>query len=127
MGTVWTGLAELFGQLANCNVEVCNCFNCGNINGNYGAITGTYFYSSFPATIEKCYYLDGSASFGIGKLNANDENIFLYTSEYMKSNEFVEILNEYVELYNETNKSKDNFIELKYWKVDKTNSYPTFE
>ncbi len=51
---------------------------------------------------------------------------FSFDKDYMKSQEIVSKLNEYVNSYNEEHKNDEDFVSLRRWKYNEGN-YPTFE
>ncbi len=115
------------------NSKIVNCFNIGKVTGKeyVGEIAGgkdgygTHY-------VQKCYGIEGrNELFGGMKSRPGrgfieiDENSKLYSEEYVKKQEFLDILNNYVDEYNAGDKSETGEIELVKWEFDSKTGYPT--
>lgn len=93
---------------------------------NYGKIVAqkgfAYYISpgSGGGSYENDFYLEGSAK-DIGLTTSIKK-----TEEELKSQEFVDELNTYVNNYNEEHKNDEDFVKLNRWKYNEGN-YPIFE
>lgn len=76
--------------------------------------------SSGGGSYENIFYLEGSAK-DIGLTSSIKK-----TENELKSQEFVNELNTYVDTYNEEHKNEEGFVKLNRWKYNEGN-YPTFE
>lgn len=96
-----------------------NTFNVGKIDSIKGK---AYFISpnSGGITYINNFYLEGSAK-DIGLTSSIKK-----TDDELKSQEFVDELNTYVNNYNEEHKNDENFVKLNRWKYNEGN-YPIFE
>ena len=99
----------------------------GGENG-VGAIAGTKTgYGT--QHIENCYW---TKELSLDCLGMTSENVQItnsqqYETTYLKSQEFLDILNYYVEEYNKTDKSFSKSEELLKWKFDESTGFPTLE
>lgn len=114
--------------------EIYNCYTVGNIEGttNVCALVGakTGYGTHY---LKYCYWKKelnleyGSATVPTtwGILQA--ENTTAYEDSYLKSQDFVNILNENVKKINEERKDNENFVKLSEWRLSSDNGYPSFE
>ena len=112
------------------NGEIINCYTTGNLeaeNINIGGIIGrkngygTHY-------IKNCYWqeelgLESVGSISVGNMEVTDSEA--YSLEYMKTNEFLDKLNSYVETYNQGDKESTSSKELLTWKFDEETGFPT--
>ena len=109
--------------------KLINCYNIGEVSGNtnVGEVAGNKNgYGTHY--IVNCYGIldSGNPLYGTGGWNVT--NCVGYTKEYMKTNDFLEILNNYVEEYNAgEDKSYSSSIDLLSWKFDEETGYPTLD
>ncbi len=93
---------------------------------NYGKIVaqkGSAYYispRSGGGSYKNIFYLEGSGK-DIGLTDSIKK-----TDEELKSQEFVDELNTYVNNYNEEHKNDEDFVKLNRWKYNEGN-YPIFE
>lgn len=100
-----------------------NCYNVGNVSGKTvgGILGGANISNELFVTQNNCF-LDSKTSKGIGQgPNESDEDINSKTMQEMKSQDFVNILNEYV-----TENTLAENVNLKKW-IKGENGYPKFE
>ena len=101
---------------ATCEIKIKNCYNIGKITGAVsGEIIGIAWNSDIE--MENCYYILTNSDVLVGKGDYINKNSEGKTNDYIKSIEFVNLLN--------SNISSDN-INWKKWKLG-SNGYPTFE
>ena len=125
---VYKGAGGIIGNSGHSIADIYNCYNSGKATGEYseGAIVGCYYYNNWISNVKYCYYLKACSKTIIGKKTTTQEfDATECTKEEMQSTDIINKLNKYVENYNQENKDKEDFIELKYWKRG-TNGYPTF-
>ena len=134
-GTV-TGNSKIGGIVGdapyttNSNSKIINCLNIGTLKGTtyVGEILGVKDgYGTHY--IQYCYGISGKNEL-CGGTNTKDgileidENSKLYESTYMKGQEFLDKLNNYVSTYNEGEKSDTGGKELVKWKINTESGYP---
>lgn len=102
-------------ETATSNINISNCYNVGTIKGNIiGEIIGRiYSINQENFTVSSNYYIEKRNN-AIGQGSATETNVESKSQQYMKTNEFVELLNSNIDSTN-----------LKKWKLG-TNGYPTF-
>ncbi len=109
-------------------VNITNSFTIGVVEssrnkGIFGTITGT------NTTITHCYCINSSLNDISGDTTIYStrltENQMKNIDEIENGKTVIDLLNEYVNDYNETNKDNTDFIKLNNWQVG-TNDYPTF-
>ncbi len=109
--------------------KLINCYNIGEVLGNTNIVEVAGYKSGYGTHyIVNCYGIldSGNPLYGTGAWNVT--NCVGYTKEYMKTNEFLAILNNYVEEYNAgEDKSYTNSIDLLSWKIDEETGYPTLD
>ena len=113
--------------------ELFNCYTIGNVEGTtyVGAIAGAKIgYGTHY--VKKCYWkkelnLECCAYVHTGWGELEIENSNSYEDSFIKTQEFVNLLNENVKTYNEENSSNANFIELSEWKFTDKSKYPITE
>ena len=101
-----------------------NCYNIHNINasgagGIIGYIIRIYETATSKININNCYNIGeirGKRNNAVGQGNATETNVESKSQQYMKTNEFVELLNSNIDSTN---------TDWKKWKLG-TNGYPTF-
>lgn len=111
------------------NDKIANCFNIGPIKGNsnLGGIMGKKAgYGTHY--IEHCYWPEemnlkcaNNTGMGYGIIEITHSQA--YSESYMKTEEFVELLNSYVRTYNVEEANTQKLLE---WKLDENTGYPTF-
>lgn len=104
-------------------LKISNCYNTAKNKATIysGAIVGSCDISK--TTLENCYYLSSMSNpIGSGTITGAQ----MCEENYMKSSEFINKLNLYVESYNLQNSYKENFIELLMWQQVENNKIPTF-
>ena len=126
----YTGAGGIVGSSYNNIVYISNCYNTGNIKAltpyiHEGAIQGSYWYNTYKSEIKNTYYKKGSCEFAINGKNIDGIETYEKEDNYLKSEEFLEKLNEFVKTYNEENKDDSTVIKLKNWKTGE-NGYPIF-
>lgn len=127
--SVYCGAGGIVGNTGNETAKVYNCYNLGKISTAHteGTIIGGYWYNNWKSDVKKCYYLKGTSQYVIGaKVTTQEFDATECTSEQMKSDNFLNQLNSYVNEYNEENKDEEGFIKLKNWQTE-SNGYPTIE
>ena len=104
-------------ETAISKININNCYNIGKINGNViGEITGrTHNINQEDFELSNSYYIEKRNN-AIGQGNATENNVESKSQQYMKNNEFVELLNSNIDSTN---------IDWKKWRLG-TNGYPTF-
>lgn len=129
----YSGAGGIVGASYNNIAYISNCYNTGNVKGqkdknNFlyeGAIQGAYWYGEYKSVIKNTYYKKGSCEFAINGKNIDGMETYEKEDNYLKSEEFLEKLNEFVKTYNEENKDDSTVIKLKNWKTGE-NGYPIF-
>ena len=111
------GYALRVYETASSIISINNCYNIGKIKGNaMGEITGkTYNINQEDFKVSNSYYIEKRNN-AIGQGNATETNVESKSQQYMKTNEFVELLNSNIDSTN---------TDWKKWKLG-TNGYPTF-
>ena len=118
IGQVW--------QITNSSLKqyITNCFNGGKIAEDatfYGEFIGRNV-SATVLELSNCYYISSSTNNIIGSGTVTG------TAEAVDIDEnLISMLNEYVEEYNNKNKGNADYEELKKWKLDDNDGYPTLE
>ena len=125
------GILGSANRTENNTSKIINCYNIGDLSGkNYiGEIlgdkenTGTHY-------INKCYGEDRGKPLYNKSYTGNDGDLevtdcSLYTKEYMKTEAFLKILNDYVTEYNRGEKEESGSKELIQWNFDEKTGYPT--
>ena len=110
-----------------CIISPYNVFNSGNINSlnqKPAGIVGSVYRRAI--NLDTSYYLDNVNVAAKVQFNRTQVGLGRYNEEQMKSQEFVNTLNSYVDTYNEEHKNDENGVLLKRWKYN-IDSYPTFE
>ena len=110
--------------------EIINCYTTGTLeaeNINIGGIIGRKngYGTNY---IKNCYWqeelgLESVGSISVGNIELTDSEA--YSLEYMKTNEFLDKLNSYVETYNQGDKESTSSKELLTWKFDEETGFPT--
>ena len=116
----------------NLDGKVINCYNTGKVEaGEYkGGIVGVKDgYGTHH--IENCYWkeelnLECGENIGTGNGILEITNSREYKEQEMKSDTFLQVLNNYVETYNAGDKAYSNGAELLMWKFDEETLYPAF-
>ena len=115
--------------------KIINTYNKGEIIGTnkVGAILGEKDGYGIHY-IENCYWeeKEGLVGYNLSKAANGDlvvTNSTSYSKEYIEGKEiaeksFIEVLNEYVEKYNNEKSGETDFIELEKWKQDTEGGYP---
>ena len=111
------GYALRVYETASSIISINNCYNIGKIKGNaMGEITGkTYNINQEDFKVSNSYYIEKRNN-AVGQGNATETNVESKSQQYMKTNEFVELLNSNIDSTN---------TDWKKWKLG-TNGYPTF-
>ena len=111
------GYALRVYETASSIISINNCYNIGKIKGNaMGEITGkTYSINQEDFKVSNSYYIEKRNN-AVGQGNATETNVESKSQQYMKTNEFVELLNSNIDSTN---------TDWKKWKLG-TNGYPTF-
>ncbi|MEF2932021.1 MAG: hypothetical protein U0O43_04005, partial [Clostridia bacterium] len=104
-------------ETATSKININNCYNIGEIRGNViGELVGkTYRINQEDFKVSNSYYIEKRNN-AIGQGNATETNVESKSQQYMKTNEFVELLNSNIDSTN---------TDWKKWKLG-TNGYPTF-
>lgn len=114
---------------SNIDDKIMNCFTIGPIKGNsnLGGIMGkkagygTHYieHCYWPEEMNlKCANINPGST---GKLEITNSQA--YSESYLKTEEFVELLNSYVRTYNAEEANTQKLLE---WKLDENIGYPTF-
>lgn len=113
--------------------KIINCYNIGDIVGKQylGEILGNKAGKG-TNYIVNCYGVDrGNLAYNNSYTNEDGSlevnNCFLYTKEYMKKEEFLKKLNDYVVEYNNGEKTESSAKELIKWKIDEKAKCPTID
>ena len=111
------GYALRVYETASIIISINNCYNIGEIKGNVmGEMFGrTYNINQEDFKVSNSYYIEKRNN-AIGQGNATETNVESKSQQYMKTNEFVELLNSNIDSTN---------TDWKKWKLG-TNGYPTF-
>lgn len=121
-GTSYAAAGGIFGGIKG-TLKIANCYNVSkNKSSVYsGAIVGASSMSK--TTLENCYFLNNmNKAIGNGEITG----YLMCEENYMKSNDIINKLNSYVELYNSNDDGEEKFIKLLMWKQEGKNNYPTF-
>ena len=111
--------------------RIVNCYNIGDLVAEkyVGEIVGakTNYGTNY---IENCYWREETGIDCIStNISASAEVIISnsehYTEEYMKTEDFLNKLNSYVETYNQGEKSDSKGQEITMWKFDEETGFPT--
>ncbi|CCZ18464.1 the GLUG motif protein family protein [Clostridium sp. CAG:780] len=104
-------------ETATSKININNCYNIGEIRGNViGELVGkTYRINQEDFKVSNSYYIEKRNN-AVGQGNATETNVESKSQQYMKTNEFVELLNSNIDSTN---------TDWKKWKLG-TNGYPTF-
>lgn len=104
-------------ETATSKININNCYNIGEIRGNViGELVGkTYRINQEDFELSNSYYIEKRNN-AVGQENATETNVESKSQQYMKNNEFVELLNSNIDSTN---------TDWKKWKLG-TNGYPTF-
>ena len=127
------GIAGNIGFTQGEQNEIYNCYTVGNIEGTtnvcalVGAKTGYGIHY-----LKYCYWkkelnLEYGAVIGPNGGILQVENTTAYEDSYLKSQDFVNLLNENAKKLNEERKDNENFVELSEWRLSSDNGYPSFE
>lgn len=111
------GYALRVYETASIIISINNCYNIGEIKGNVmGEMFGrNYNINQEDFKVSNSYYIEKRNN-AIGQGNATETNVESKSQQYMKTNEFVELLNSNIDSTN---------TDWKKWKLG-TNGYPTF-
>ena len=130
------GIVGCVWYTQNEDSRMINCYSIGMLEGNVkGGIVGrkTGYGTHY---IENCYWPtefninalsnpnETNFSGNYGKVEINEKTT-AYEKTFMQSQEFVDILNNYVTTYNEAHKEDADFVELLTWELDSETKYPT--
>ena len=91
------GMQSLTASTIDLNIQ--NCYSTGNINGTYsggicGRLTASDSRTTATQTVKNAYYLDTTASKSVYSGTwTKEENILALSAEYMKSEDFLNDLN----------------------------------
>ena len=104
-------------ETATSKINIHNCYSIGEIRGNViGELVGkTYRINQEDFELSNSYYIEKRNN-AIGQGSATETNVESKSQQYMKTNEFVELLNSNIDSTN---------TEWKKWKLG-SNGYPTF-
>lgn len=113
--------------------KIINCYSSGTCEGNtIGGISGlkTNYGVHY---IENCYWAEelGINCSGVTEVGGSGKveitNSEQYLRSYMKTEEFLKRLNNYVEEYNQTDKEFSSSEEISKWVFDEETGYPTLD
>ena len=114
-GISYSGAGGIIGlnQYANANIEINNCYNTGNITGK-AVYNGSIIGNTSEATtiINNSYIIENEGTNIIGNKGEYTGNVEVKTLEEIKSQEFVDTLNNNIldkENWNKWYLGKDNF------------------
>ena len=112
------GYTSKIYETASCTISINNCYNYGNVIGTLtgGIIGKNYRINLENIEVKNCYYTEKQNKV-VGQGSVTETNVEIKKQDYMKSIEFVNLLN--------SNIGSDN-VNWKKWKLG-SNGYPTFE
>ncbi len=116
----------IIGNSSVDNVKIINSYSVGElVNGTYkGEISG---YGRDNTYIENCYWAEVNEIPICGYSKVQSINSTAYPLSFIKSQNFVDILNNYVASYNTEHGEEENFVELLSWKLDEKTGYPVLK
>ncbi len=114
------------GELSYNDGKIANCYSVGALETTRvkGGILG---YGGSTSHLENCYWPDELNTSICGVTGVQVVDSIAYPLSFMQSQDFVDILNEYVIAYNAEHELEEGFIALATWKLDEKTGYPILE